>query len=103
MSDLDGTLSAITLEHLNAAGGPRRATITADGCTYFARDTITEYHPIYGVHESRRWVKDRRTTRDGCPMTARQMVVLSASMEHCGWQEIASAYHGGPSVGRIQR
>ena len=102
MSDLDGTLSAITLEHLNHADGPRRATITADGCTYFVRDTINVHRPR-GSYSSTVWMKDRRTTRDGCPMTTRQMVVLSASMERCGWQEIAIAYHGLPSVGRIQR
>ena len=102
MSDLDGTLSAITLEHLNHAGGPRRCTITADGCTYFVRDTINVFGPR-GPFSSTVWMKDRRTTRDGCPMTPRQMVVLSASMERCGWEEIAIAYHGMPSVGRIQR
>ena len=103
MSDLDGTISAITLEHLNHADGPRRCTITADGCTYFVRDTITEHHPIYGVHESRRWLKDRRTTRDGCPMTPRQMKALASSMVRCGWQSIAMGWHGLPSAGRIQR
>ena len=31
MSDLDGILEAITLEHLNAPGGPQRITVTAEG------------------------------------------------------------------------
>ena len=35
MSDLDGTLAAITLEHLNHADGPQRLTVTAEGSTYF--------------------------------------------------------------------
>ncbi len=108
MSDLDGTLSAITLEHLNHADGPQRVTITADGCTYFVRDTITEHHPIYGVHESRRWLPvppkgGRSRNWGGSPMTPRQMIALAAIMEQSGWQEIAIAYHGMPSVGRIQR
>jgi len=109
MSDLDGTLSAITLEHLNHPDGPQRVTITADGCTYFVRDTINVCGPR-GPYSSTVWVKDRRMDRAvaafrslGSPMTPAQMKALSASMERCGWQEIAIAYHGLPSVGRIQR
>ena len=100
MSDLDGTISAITLEHLNHADGPRRCTITADGCTYFVRDTITEHHPIYGVHESRRWLP---TTRRPATLTPRQIIAVAYSHELQGWQVIAMAHHGMPSVGRIQR
>jgi len=109
MSDLDGTLAAITLEHLNFLGGPQRVTITADGCTYFVRDTINVCGPR-GPYSSTVWMKDRRMDRAlaafrslGCPMTPEQMIALSASMEQQGWQEIAIAYHGCPSVGRIQR
>ena len=100
MSDLDGTLSAITLEHLNHADGPKRVTITADGCTYFVRDTITEHHPIYGVHESRGWLP---TTRRPATLTPSQMKALSATMEQQGWDQIAMGWHGLPSAGRIQR
>jgi hypothetical protein len=103
MSDLDGILEAITLEHLNAPGGPQRITVTAEGSTLFVRDTITEHHPIYGVHESVRWLPGPRTTRDGCPMTPRQMKALASSMVRCGWQSIAMGWHGLPSAGRIQR
>ena len=105
MSDLDGTLSAITLENLNLRhGGPQRCTITADDTMFFKRDTITEHHPIYGVHESVRWlpVPDTRRTRPA-PKTPPQMIALAAIMEQQGWEEIAIAYHGMPSVGRIQR
>ncbi len=100
MSDLDGTLSAITLEHLNHADGPQRVTITADGCTYFVRDTITEHHPIYGVHESRRWLP---TGQCRATLTPAQMKALSATMERQGWDQIAMGWHGLPSAGRIQR
>ena len=100
MSDLDGTISAITLEYLTAPGGPQRCTITADGCTYFVRDTITEHHPIYGVHESRRWLP---TTRRPATLTPRQIIAVAHSHELQGWQVIAMAHHGMPSVGRIQR
>ena len=62
MSDLDGTLSAITLEHLNHPDGPQRVTITADGCTYFVRDTINVCGPR-GPYSSTVWVKDRRMDR----------------------------------------
>ena len=108
MSDLDGTLSAITLELLNAEPRPLRCTITADDTLFFERDTITEHHPIYGVHESRRWLPvppkgDRSRNWGGSPMTPRQMIALAAIMEQQGWEEIAIAYHGMPSVGRIQR
>ena len=108
MSDLDGILEAITLEHLNAPGGPQRITITAEGSTTFVRDTITEHHPIYGVHESVRWLPmrlldTRNTTRRLPTMTPRQMLTMSARLQHSGWQVIAMAHHGMPSVGRIQR
>ena len=98
--DLEGTLSAITLEHLNHPDGPQRVTITADACTYFVRDTITEHHPIYGVHETRRWL---RTTRRPANLTPAQMKALSATMQRQGWDEIAMGWHGLPSAGRIQR
>ena len=98
--DLEGTLSAITLEHLNHPDGPQRVTITADGCMYFVRDTITEHHPIYGVHETRRW---RPTTRRLATLTPAQMKALSATMQRQGWDEIAMGWHGLPSAGRIQR
>ena len=100
MSDLDGTLSAITLEHLNHPDGPQRLTVTAEGSTYFVRDTITEHHPIYGVHESRRWLP---TTRRPATLTPRQIIAVAYSHELQGWQVIAMAHHGMPSVGRIQR
>jgi len=100
MSDLDGILEAITLEHLNAPGGPQRITVTAEGSTTFARDTITEHHPIYGVHESVRWLP---TTRRPATLTPRQIIAVAYSHQLQGWQEIAIAYHGCPSVGRIQR
>ena len=100
MSDLDGILEAITLEHLNAPGGPQRITVTAEGSTLFVRDTITEYHPIYGVHESVRWLS---TTRRPATLTPRQIIAVAYSHQLQGWQEIAIAYHGCPSVGRIQR
>ena len=100
MSDLDGTLAAITLEHLNHADGPQRITVTAEGSTTFVRDTITEHHPIYGVHESRRWLP---TTRRPATLTPRQIIAVAYSHELQGWEEIAIAYHGLPSVGRIQR
>ena len=100
MSDLDGILQAITLEHLNHADGPQRITVTAEGSTLFVRDTITEHHPIYGVHESRRWLP---TTRRPATLTPRQMVAVAYSHELQGWQVIATAHHGMPSVGRIQR
>ena len=100
MSDLDGTLSAITLEHLNLPGGPQRITITAEGSTLFVRDTITEYHPIYGVHESVRWLPGPRRP---ATLTPRQMKALGASMERMGWKEIALGWHGCASAGRIQR
>ena len=100
MSDLDGILQAITLEHLNHADGPQRITVTAEGSTLFVRDTITEHHPIYGVHESRRWLP---TTRRPATLTPRQMVAVAYSHELQGWQVIAMAHHGMPSVGRIQR
>tara|TARA_R100001126_G_C4779465_1_gene126374 strand:+ start:175 stop:477 length:303 start_codon:yes stop_codon:yes gene_type:complete len=100
MSDLDGTLSAITLEHLNHADGPQRITVTAEGSTTFVRDTITEHHPIYGVHESRRWLP---TTRRPATLTPRQIIAVAYSHELQGWQVIAMAHHGMPSVGRIQR
>ena len=105
MSDLDGTLSAITLENLNLRhGGPQRCTITADDTVFFKRDTITEHHPIYGVHESVRWlpVPDTRRTRPA-PMTPPQMKALAASMVRLGWNQIAMGWHGLPSAGRIQR
>ena len=78
MSDLDGTLSAITLEHLNHADGPRRCTITADGCTYFVRDTINVFGPR-GSFSSTDWVKDRRThnRRNQTGWTPRQIVALA--------------------------
>lgn len=98
--DLEGTLSAITLEHLNHPDGPQRVTITADGCAYFVRDTITEHHPIYGVHEVRRWLA---TTRRPATLTPAQMKALSATMQRQGWDEIAMGWHGLPSAGRIQR
>ena len=100
MSDLDGILQAITLEHLNHADGPQRITVTAEGSTLFVRDTITEHHPIYGVHESRRWLS---TTRRPATLTPRQMVAVAYNHELQGWQVIATAHHGMPSVGRIQR
>lgn len=109
MSDLDGTLSAITLEHLNHADGPRRCTITADGCTYFVRDTINVCGPR-GPYATTEWVKDRRMDRArdafrslGTPMTPAQMKALSATMERQGWDQIAMGWHGLPSAGRIQR
>ena len=104
MSDLDGTLSAITLEHLNHPDGPQRVTITADGCTYFVRDTINVCGPR-GPFSSTVWMKDRRThnRRNQTGWTPRQIVALAHSMELQGWEEIAIAYHGMPSVGRIQR
>ena len=109
MSDLDGTLSAITLEHLNAPGGPLRATITAESCTYFVRDTINVCGPR-GPYSTTEWVKDRRMDRArdafrslGTPMTPAQMKALSASMERHGWDQIAMGWHGLPSAGRIQR
>ena len=104
MSDLDGTLAAITLEHLNHADGPKRVTITAGGCTYFVRDTINVFGPR-GTFSSTDWVKDRRThdRRNQTRWTPRQIVALAYSMEQQGWEEIAIAYHGMPSVGRIQR
>ena len=101
MSDLDGTLSAITLEHLNAPGGPLRATITAESCTYFVRDTINVHRPG-GSYSSTVWVK-QRSTKWGFPKTAQQMKALSASMERMGWDQIAMGWHGLPSAGRIQR
>ena len=101
MSDLDGTISAITLEHLNAPGGPLRATITADGCTYFVRDTINVHRPR-GSYSSTVWVK-QRSTKWGFPKTAQQMKALAASMERMGWDQIAMGWHGLPSAGRIQR
>ena len=100
MSDLDGTLAAITLEHLNHADGPRRITVTAEGSTTFVRDTITERHPVYGVHESVRWLP---TTRRAATLTPRQIIAVAYSHELQGWQVIAMAHHGMPSVGRIQR
>jgi hypothetical protein len=109
MSDLDGTLSAITLEHLNHPDGPQRVTITADGCTYFVRDTINVCGPR-GPYSTTEWVKDRRMDRAvaafrslGTPMTPAQMKALSASMERHGWDQIAMGWHGLPSAGRIQR
>ena len=104
MSDLDGTLSAITLEHLNHPNGPQRVTITADGCTYFVRDTINVCGPR-GPFSSTVWMKDRRTheRRHQTGWTTRQIVAMAFSMERQGWEEIAIAYHGMPSVGRIQR
>ena len=104
MSDLDGTLSAITLENLNHADGPKRVTITADGCTYFVRDTINVFGPR-GSYSSTVWMKDRRThdRRNQTGWTPRQIVALAYSMELQGWEEIAIAHHGMPSVGRIQR
>ena len=101
MSDLDGTLSAITLEHLNAPGGPLRATITAESCTYFVRDTINVCGPR-GPYSSTVWVK-QCSTKWGFPKTAQQMKALSASMERMGWDQIAMGWHGLPSAGRIQR
>jgi hypothetical protein len=100
MSDLDGILEAITLEHLNAPGGPQRITVTAEGSTLFVRDTITEHHPIYGVHESVRWLPGPRRP---ATLNPSQMLAMSSRLQHSGWQEIAIAYHGCPSVGRIQR
>ena len=100
MSDLDGTLSAITLELLNAEPRPLRCTITADDTLFFERDTITEHHPIYGVHESRRWLP---TGQCRATLTPAQMKALSASMERQGWDQIAMGWHGLPSAGRIQR
>ena len=100
MSDLDGILEAITLEHLNAPGGPQRITVTAEGSTLFVRDTITERHPIYGVHESVRWLPGPRRP---ATLTPRQIIAVAYSHQLQGWQEIAIAYHGCPSVGRIQR
>ena len=100
MSDLDGILEAITLEHLNHPNGPQRITITAEGSTLFVRDTITEHHPIYGVHESRRWLA---TTRRPATLTPRQIIAVADSHKLQGWQSIAMAHHGMPSVGRIQR
>ena len=109
MSDLDGTISAITLEHLNHPDGPQRCTITADGCTYFVRDTINVFGPR-GPFSSTVWVKDRRNDGAlaafrslGCPMTPSQMKALSATMERQGWDQIAMGWHGLPSAGRIQR
>ena len=100
MSDLDGTLEAITLELLNAEPRPLRCTITADDTLFFERDTITERHPVYGVHESVRWLP---TTHRPATLTPRQIIAVAYSHELQGWQQIAIAYHGMPSVGRIQR
>jgi hypothetical protein len=100
MSDLDGILEAITLEHLNAPGGPRRITVTAEGSTLFVRDTITEHHPIYGVHESVRWLPRVRST---ATLTPRQIIGLAYSHQLQGWQEIGYAHHGMPNAGIVQR
>ena len=103
---IDGSLSAITLENLNAE--PLRCTITADNTLFFRRDTITERHPVYGVHKSVRWLPvrtldTRNTTRRPAPMTPRQMKALVAIMERMGWKEIGLAYHGQVDVGIVQR
>lgn len=101
MSNLDGTLSAITLEHLNHPNGPQRVTITADGCTYFVRDTINVCGPR-GPFSSTVWMKDRRR-RNQTGWTAQQIVAMAFSMERQGWDQIGMGWHGLPSAGRIQR
>ena len=109
MSDSTATVTAITLENLNLRpGGPQRVTITADDTRFFERDTITERHPVYGVHESARWLPvrtldTRNTTHRPAPMTPPQMMALAASMERMGWKEIGLAYHGLPDAGIVQR
>lgn len=98
---MKGILSHITLEHLSAPGGPLRATISADGCTYFVRDTVSVYGP-HGPYTTTGWVESRRTGW-GFPKSDRKMMELASSMEQMGWKEIGRAYSGVPSDGSAQR
>jgi hypothetical protein len=97
---MKATLSHITLEHLDAPGGPLQATISTDGLTCFVRDTIAVYGPR-GPYPTKGWVESYRTGW-GFPKTTQQMMDLASSMERMGWKEIGRAWSGLPSAGRIE-
>ncbi len=95
MSDLDGTLEAITLEHLNHANSPQRITVTAEGFTTFVRGAMG-WVPM-------RMLRTPNTTDRLPAMTARQMKTTAFQLERMGWKEIGLSHHGLPDAGIVQR
>ena len=102
MSDLDGILSAITVENIQTG---TRMTFTASGSTTFTRDATI---PVWAT-EPADWtpvvqtVDTRNTTHRMTPWTPRQIQGAAFSMALQGWKVIGYAHHGMPNAGIVQR
>ena len=102
MTDLDGTLSAVTLENIQTG---TRMTFTSSGSTTFTRDATI---PVWAT-EPADWtpvaqtVDTRNTTRQMTPWTPRQIQAGAFSLELQGWTVIGYAHHGMPDAGIVQR
>ena len=102
MSDLAGTLSAVTLENVHTG---TRMTFTASGSTTFTRDATI---PVWAT-EPADWtpvvqtVDTRNATRRATCWTPRQIQAGAFSLELQGWTVIGYAHHGMPDAGIVQR
>jgi hypothetical protein len=97
MSDLDGILSAITVENIQTG---TRMTFTASGSTTFTRDATI---PVWAT-EPADWTPVVQTVDTPLPAwTPRQIQGAAFSMELQGWKVIGYAHHGMPNAGIVQR